>query len=56
MSKFSNFLLVSDFDRTLTDRQGRIPQTNLDAIAYFMAQGGAFTIATGRSLPMSRYD
>jgi len=55
MAKFSTFLLVSDFDRTLTDRQGNIPQANLDAIDYFMSQGGAFTIATGRSLPMSRY-
>lgn len=55
MAKFSNYLLVSDFDRTLTDRQGRIPQANLDAITYFMEQGGAFTIGTGRSLPMSRY-
>ena len=54
MSKFSNILLVSDFDRTLTDTKGRIPQANLDAISRFMEQGGAFTIATGRSLPMSR--
>lgn len=55
MGKFSNFLLVSDFDRTLTDRRGQIPQANLDAICYFMEQGGAFTIGTGRSLPMSRF-
>jgi len=53
MSIFSKFLLVSDFDRTLTGRDGRIPQDNLDAITYFMDNGGAFTIATGRSLPMS---
>ena len=55
MGKFSNILLVSDFDRTMTDHQGHIPQSNLDAIRAFMDQGGAFTIATGRSLPMSRY-
>ena len=55
MGKFSDFLLVSDFDRTLTDHKGQIPQANLDAIGYFMDQGGAFTIGTGRSLPMSRY-
>ena len=55
MGKFSNYLLVSDFDRTLTDRTSQIPQANLDAIRYFMEEGGAFTIATGRSLPMSRY-
>ncbi len=55
MSKFSNCLLVSDFDHTLTDHSGAIPQANLDAITYFMDNGGAFTICTGRSLPMSRY-
>ena len=55
MGKFSNILLVSDFDRTLTDHRGQIPQANLDAIRSFMEQGGAFTIGTGRSLPMSRY-
>lgn len=55
MAKFSTLLLVSDFDRTLTDHRGHIPQANLDAISYFMEQGGAFTIGTGRSLPMSRY-
>lgn len=54
MSKFENILLASDFDRTLTNRNGVIPQANLDAIAYFMANGGAFTVCTGRSLPMSR--
>ena len=55
MAKFSTFLFVSDFDRTLTDRRGQIPAANLEAIRYFMDQGGAFTIGTGRSLPMSRY-
>lgn len=55
MGKFSDVLLVSDFDRTMTDRTGRIPQSNLDAISQFIAEGGVFTLATGRSLPMSRY-
>ena len=55
MGKFAKYLLVSDFDRTLTDHKGDIPQANLDAIRYFMDEGGAFTISTGRSLPMARY-
>ena len=55
MSKFSRFLLVSDFDHTLTDHNGFIPQANLDAIDYFTRHGGVFTICTGRSLPASRY-
>lgn len=54
MADFSRFLLVSDFDHTLTDHKGHIPQANLDAISYFMEHGGVFTICTGRSLPASR--
>lgn len=54
MADFSNCLLVSDYDHTLTDHAGLIPKSNLDAISYFMENGGAFTINTGRSLPASR--
>ena len=54
MAKFTNYLFACDFDRTVTDRTGQIPQANLDAIRYFMEEGGKFTINTGRSLPMSR--
>lgn len=49
MLLFSDVLLTADFDRTLTDTEGKIPQRNLDAIEYFMANGGTFTINTGRS-------
>lgn len=52
MGKFSNVLLAVDFDRTLTDSHSQIPQNNIDAVQAFMAQGGAFTVATGRSVPM----
>ena len=54
MADFSQFLLVSDYDHTLTDHCGQIPNSNLQAISYFMAHGGVFTICTGRSLPASR--
>ena len=54
MGRFSEILLASDFDRTLTDRQSAIPQANIDAILEFEAEGGAFTVATGRSVPMFR--
>ncbi len=50
MGRFSNILLAVDFDRTLTDTQGNIPQRNLDAIHYFQEEGGAFTVATGRCI------
>ena len=51
---FSDILLSCDFDRTLTAPDSTIPQRNLDAIRYFMENGGAFTVNTGRSLVMSR--
>lgn len=54
MSDFSNVLLLADFDRTLTDTQSRIPARNVAAIRAFQARGGAFTVATGRSIPMFR--
>ena len=46
---FSEILLTVDFDRTLTGPDSRIPQRNLEAIEYFMAHGGSFTVNTGRS-------
>ena len=52
MALFSDVLLTSDFDRTLTAPDGAIPARNLEAIRFFMAEGGAFTINSGRSLPM----
>lgn len=48
---FSDILLTVDYDRTLTDPEGAIPQRNLDAIRYFMDNGGAFTVNSGRSVP-----
>ena len=46
---FSDVLLTVDFDRTLTDTEGKIPERNIEAIRYFMANGGTFTVNTGRS-------
>ena len=51
---YSDILLTVDYDRTLTAPDSTIPQANLEAIEYFMAHGGTFTVNTGRSVPMSR--
>lgn len=51
---FSDILLTVDYDRTLTAPDSTIPARNLEAIRYFMANGGAFTVNTGRSVPMAR--
>lgn len=54
MGKFSDILLTVDYDRTLTAPDSTIPERNLEAIRYFMENGGAFTVNTGRSVPMTR--
>lgn len=50
---FSDILLTVDYDRTLTAPDSTIPERNLEAIRYFMDNGGTFTLNTGRSLPMA---
>ena len=55
MGLFSDCILVSDFDQTITDHRSNIPAANIEAISRFIDQGGIFTLATGRSLPMSRH-
>ena len=60
MGKFTGVLLASDFDNTLVYTESAlkglapIPELlpeNRQAIEYFMAEGGTFSIATGRALP-----
>ena len=47
---FSDILMTVDFDRTMTGPDSMIPQRNLDAVAFFMENGGTFTVNTGRSV------
>ncbi len=60
MGKFTGVLLASDFDNTLVYTESALkglepmPELlpeNRQAIEYFMAEGGTFSIATGRALP-----
>lgn len=53
MALFSDVLLTVDYDRTLTAADSTIPTRNTEAIHWFIENGGAFTINTGRSLPMA---
>lgn len=53
MALFSDILLTVDYDRTLTAPDSTIPRRNLEAIWYFTENGGAFTLNTGRSVPMA---
>ena len=49
MGKFDGVLLVTDFDDTYFPESGVLPPENRAAVEYFTAQGGLFTIATGRA-------
>ena len=54
MGIFSDVLLTAAYDRTLTAPDSTIPERNIEAIRYFIENGGAFTVNTGRSVPMTK--
>ena len=45
---FKDILLISDYDNTMTGEMHLVPEENLRAIREFTAEGGAFTIGSGR--------
>lgn len=49
MGKYDGILLCSDLDGTIVDSKGAISKENIDAIKYFMDNGGRFSLCTGRS-------
>ena len=49
MGIFSGCLLASDYDGTLADSKGMIPDEVRKAIKYFTTNGGMFTVCTGRT-------
>ncbi len=51
MGKFDGILLLSDLDGTLLTSTRIVSPENLEALRYFMAEGGRFSVATGRSKP-----
>ena len=50
MGKFDGIIIVSDIDGTFLGKNSRMVPENLEAIEYFKAEGGCFTIATGREV------
>lgn len=48
MGKFSGLLMVSDLDKTFFADGTDIPPRNIEAVKYFIENGGKFTLATGR--------
>lgn len=46
--KFKNVLLATDLDGTFNNDRGEIADGVVEAIKYFMSEGGRFTVSTGR--------
>jgi len=46
---YQDFILVTDLDGTLANSAHTVSKKNKDAIAHFVAQGGHFGVATGRT-------
>ena len=53
MGKFSGYLICSDYDGTFA-AAGQPVTENLDALRYFVENGGRFTLATGRTVDFIR--
>jgi Cof subfamily protein (haloacid dehalogenase superfamily) len=49
MRPYQNIILITDLDGTLADSRHKVSEENKKAIAYFVAQGGHFGVATGRT-------
>lgn len=49
MTSFKNIAIISDLDGTLLDVDETLASKNAEAIEYFKANGGLFTVATGRA-------
>lgn len=49
MGKFNGVLIASDYDGTLADSRGNIGDDVREALSYFCAEGGFFTVCTGRT-------
>jgi hydroxymethylpyrimidine pyrophosphatase-like HAD family hydrolase len=49
MGKYTGILLVSDWDRTVTGPDRKVPPANTEAVLRFIAEGGMISIATGHT-------
>ncbi len=50
MGRFDHVLIVTDLDYTFLGKKGALVERNIEAVKRFCAEGGKFTIATGRRL------
>ncbi|HMM19294.1 MAG TPA: HAD-IIB family hydrolase [Selenomonadales bacterium] len=49
MKTYKDFILVTDIDGTLANSEHKVSERNKEAIACFVAGGGHFAVATGRT-------
>ena len=49
MGRYTGILLVSDWDRTVTGPDRKVPPANTEAVLRFIAEGGQISIATGHT-------
>ena len=49
MGKFDGVLIATDFDDTYCGPGGVVHPANIEAVKGFTAQGGFFTLGTGRA-------
>lgn len=49
MRRFDGMMLACDMDGTLLDSDRQISDANIQALRYFTAEGGLFSLATGRA-------
>ena len=49
MGRYTGILLVSDWDRTVTGPDRKVPPANTEAVLRFMEGGGLLSIATGHT-------
>lgn len=54
MGLFNEYLMVSDMDGTMLGTDRNISNENIEAIKYFIKEGGKFTIATGRTVESTK--
>lgn len=48
MGKFDGIAILTDLDGTFLGKNGRMVARNIEAIEYFKAEGGLFSLSTGR--------
>lgn len=49
-STYRKWLLVSDIDGTLNDKNRKLPEVNKKSVKSFVSKGGNFTLCSGRNL------